>query len=153
MDQSGNPPRRARARRIWLVLGVVVIALSVVGVVAILADFDVPPACSIPGGSSGWECVNGIEYQFETAPTPIGNHTSVDPFAGETFSLTSFSNNASFGVVVNESDAAGPHGSVEVVGCCLGNVGAWQTALSPGGDFGAQVPGENLDHVRLLVRG
>ncbi|MCI4333828.1 MAG: hypothetical protein L3K01_08965 [Thermoplasmata archaeon] len=153
MDQSGDPPRRARAPRIWIVLGVVAVALSVVGVAAILADFAVPPACSIPGGSSGRECVNGIEYQFETAQSPIGNHTSVDPFEEATFRLTAFSNNASFGLVINESDAAGPHGSVEVVGCCLENVGAWQTALSPGGSFGAQVPGENLDQVRLLVRG
>jgi hypothetical protein len=50
------------------------------------------------------------------------------------------------------SDAAGPHGSVGLVGCCRGDVGTWQTALGPGGDFGAQAPGEDLGQVRLLVR-
>ncbi|MCI4321227.1 MAG: hypothetical protein L3K18_00680 [Thermoplasmata archaeon] len=153
MSAAIDLPRRPRGRRFWLVLGSVVAAISVVGVVAILAEFEVPPFCSIPGGSSGRECVNGVHYQFETVQVPIGPHSSVvDVFAGDTFTLSDFSNNASYGLLVNMSDTAGPHGTVELVSCCLSGVGAWQTALGPGGTFGAQAPGENLGQVRLMVR-
>jgi hypothetical protein len=147
--QRGAP----RGRRFWLVLGAVVAALVVVGAVAVLSDFGVPPVCSIPEGSAGHECLNGVEYQFETVQVPVGPHVSAaDVFAGDTFDLTDFSNNASYALYVNMSDAAGPHGSVTLVTCCLSSVGSWQTALGPGGQFGAQAPGENLEQVRLLVR-
>lgn len=137
----------------WLVVGAVVAAAVVVGTVAVLEFYSVPPFCSIPSAASGHECWAGVDYQYETVAGPNGtNAPEVVPFAGETFSLRGWAGNASYGVEVNVSDPAGPHGTLSLVGCCLEGSGTWQTVIGPGNRFGVQAPGEALGHIRLLVR-
>ena len=149
-----DPPGHRTARRTRIIIGAVALVGVVVSAVVLLNVYEVPPFCSIPGGTSGHECVNGVRYAFETVdgPTALGVPQTA-AYNGENFQLTGADNNASAWLEINVSDAHGLLGTIELTGPGIRvDVPAWQTALLPGGGAGAQVPGEDLGHVRLLVR-
>ncbi|MCI4326898.1 MAG: hypothetical protein L3K16_04595 [Thermoplasmata archaeon] len=116
----------------------------------ILAVNDVPPFCTIPSGTTGRECLNGVRYTFESVPNPGPTTTNVS-FAGDEFELIPVETNASFGVTVRGTEPSGASAELGLLACCAPPT-PWQTRLSHDGQFGVQTPGLDLSEIRLLVR-
>jgi hypothetical protein len=144
------PPQRPRRRLLVLLAGLGVAALVVV--VVSLSIIPRSSSCAVPWTASGTECLQRVDYRFETVPGPGESGSSAVSFGGDQFELWHISSNATDGVPVNATEPSGAHGSVGLVDCCLLLSGWWQTSLSHDAEFGAQSLGLNVSEVRLLVR-
>jgi hypothetical protein len=133
-----------------IALGIVVLAILGYWLYTVVApSFPCSPT-SVPGGSAGTECLNGVRFAYASYAIPTAGQTTNVEFHGVAFSLANYAAGSSGGsLVVNGTEPGGFQFDLTPTTGTV--VSGWLTAVAPDHSFGAQLHGAGDATVRLLV--